>query len=74
MNSYLAKEILIRHPPENFSVALACISVVKPKPDNMLLALGSALEASIESKSLEIASNSFNNFSPKLKLYFYVKK
>jgi len=32
LKSYLAKETLMRHPPEKLRVGLDCISVVKPKP------------------------------------------
>jgi hypothetical protein len=45
MKRALAKEILIRHPPEKYLVGLTCISAVNPRPNKMRRALDSAEEA-----------------------------
>lgn len=45
-----AKRIL--QPPENVLVALACISLLKPKPFNMTDARAGALSESIFSKAV----------------------
>jgi len=46
-NKALAKETLILHPPDKDLVGLFLISSSKPKPFNILIALDSALSASI---------------------------
>ena len=49
--SALANAILIRQPPEKFFVHLVCISGLKPKPANILLAFAGALSASMACNS-----------------------
>lgn len=43
--TYRASDTLIRHPPENFLVALFCISGLKPRPARIRRALASAAAA-----------------------------
>jgi len=44
---YLARDTLIRQPPEKRLVGLFCISVVNDRPARILRALGSAAAAPI---------------------------
>jgi len=53
-----ASASLILHPPENSLVFLCCISVVKPNPFNMTLALAGALSASIFCSCIYTSLNS----------------
>lgn len=58
----LAKETLIRQPPEKFFVALSIISFVKPRPAKMRRALGSAASAPIAcSSSYTYAHKKYGN-------------
>lgn len=56
-NKARAKASRIRHPPEKVLVALACISLLKPKPFRMTDARAGALSASIFSKAAYTSVN-----------------